>query len=323
MIDPRWQELCIESTGVAQESTLEVVDGKVDEIKLKTDLIPATPASVGSAMTLTAAYDAAKTPLQSSDISVSSADSANNVDVVDVIGNKSDTFMGTSVVALVKQNAVAISNINTLPIADAVTNSIIRDVIGNKSDTTSGTSIVALLKQAIAKIIGAAGIAVPTKNSTDNVDIVDVIGNKTDDENGDSIYSKLYTLSDHAHGVQLCKPTLAGGITVTAAAGAWALSAAYTVLFATNEVNAPFDIHQIHVGTFTGNDIFQLELYSGANGAEVLAAQVRFSRTNATNPGSILPCITPLFPANTQIKAKLASAAGSSSCNFSVMYHKY
>ena len=163
----------------------------------------------------------------------------------------------------------------------------------------------------------------PLQNSAANTTLRDVIGNKTDDEDGNSIYSKLYVLSDHAHGVQLCKPTLAGGITVTAAAGAWALSSAYTVLFATNEVNAPFDIHQIHIGTFTGNDIFQLELYSGANGAEVLAAQVRFSRTNNTNPGSILPCITPLFPANTQIKAKLASAAGSSACNFSVMYHRY
>ena len=163
----------------------------------------------------------------------------------------------------------------------------------------------------------------PLQNSAANTTLRDVIGNKTDDEDGNSIYSKLYVLSDHAHGVQLCKPDKADGISVTAGALAWALSAAYTVVIATNAVDAPFDIHMVHVGTFTATDVYQLELYSGANGAEVLIAQVRFSRINATNPGSILPCITPLLPANTQVKAKLASKAGGAACNFSVMYHKY
>jgi len=209
------------------------------------------------------------------------------------------------------------------PSIDSTNNITVRDVVGNKSDTAAGTSLVGIAKAIKAKTDTVADMAIPTKNTTDNVDIVDVIGNKTDDENGNSIYSKLYTLSDHVHGVQLCIPDKADGISVTAGALAWALSAAYTVVIATNAVDAPFDIHQIHIGTFTGNDIFQLELYSGANGAEVLAAQVRFSRTNNTNPGSILPCITPLFPANTQVKAKLASKAGGSACNFSVMYHKY
>jgi hypothetical protein len=54
--------------GLATAAALTTVDGKVDTvdavvdaIKLKTDTIPANPAAVGSAMTLTAAYDAAKT----------------------------------------------------------------------------------------------------------------------------------------------------------------------------------------------------------------------------------------------------------------------
>lgn len=52
------------TAGLAQEATLTTVAGYVDTevaaIKAKTDLIPASPAAVGSAMTLTSAYDFAK-----------------------------------------------------------------------------------------------------------------------------------------------------------------------------------------------------------------------------------------------------------------------
>lgn len=41
--------------------TLAAIDALIDAVKAKSDLIPASPAAVGSAMTLTAAYDAAKT----------------------------------------------------------------------------------------------------------------------------------------------------------------------------------------------------------------------------------------------------------------------
>jgi hypothetical protein len=208
------------------------------------------------------------------------------------------------------------SDLLGVPLADSASNALMMDVLGNKTDTTAGTSIVALVKGLLA------GILVPAKNAVTNANIRDVIGNKTDDEAGTSVYSILYTLLAHCHSVQLCMPTLAGGVTVTAAGGAWTLGN-FVVIIATNAVTDPFDIHQIHVGTFSASDIYQLELYSGANGAEVLIAQVRFSRTSNTNPGSILPVITPILPANTQVKAKLASAGGGANVNFSVMYHKY
>lgn len=41
--------------------TLAAIDALINAVKAKTDLIPASPAAVGSAMTLTSAYDAAKT----------------------------------------------------------------------------------------------------------------------------------------------------------------------------------------------------------------------------------------------------------------------
>lgn len=56
----------------ASQTSLDTLDDYVDTevtaIKAKTDNLPASPAAVGSAMTLTAAYDAAKTAAQASDI---------------------------------------------------------------------------------------------------------------------------------------------------------------------------------------------------------------------------------------------------------------
>ncbi len=51
----------------------DFVDTEVAAIKAKTDLIPASPAAVGSAMTLTSAYDAAKTAAQPGDVPTANA----------------------------------------------------------------------------------------------------------------------------------------------------------------------------------------------------------------------------------------------------------
>ena len=50
-----------DTSGLATSAALATVDSNVDAIKAKTDNLPASPAAVGSAMTLTSAYDAAKT----------------------------------------------------------------------------------------------------------------------------------------------------------------------------------------------------------------------------------------------------------------------
>lgn len=57
----RWFELAdTDISGLATSANLQTVDDNVDAVKAKTDNIPASPAAVGSAMTLTAAYDKAK-----------------------------------------------------------------------------------------------------------------------------------------------------------------------------------------------------------------------------------------------------------------------
>jgi hypothetical protein len=125
-------------------------------IKAKTDNLPALPAAVGSAMTLTSAYDSAKTALKTTDIVVPTADTVGNTNIVEVIGNKTDTISGTSIISLEKQikaktdtipaNPLSITDINVDSV-DSVANTTIKDVIGNKLDSISGTSIVSLAKQ--------------------------------------------------------------------------------------------------------------------------------------------------------------------------------
>jgi hypothetical protein len=76
-------------TGTTLDGAITTIDGLVDAIKAKTDNLPASPAAVGSAMTLTAAYDKAKddvlTPLAALDAIV------DNLHDTDLPAVKTDT----------------------------------------------------------------------------------------------------------------------------------------------------------------------------------------------------------------------------------------
>ena len=70
------------ATEVKQDTIISYIDTEVAAIKAKTDNLPASPAAVGSEMTLTAAYDAAKT-----------AATQASVNAIDTIVNKLDTTL--------------------------------------------------------------------------------------------------------------------------------------------------------------------------------------------------------------------------------------
>jgi len=151
----------------------------------------------------------------------------------------------------------------------------------------------------------------------------DLIGLITDKETNNTIFGKLYELIKHIHSVQYCYPTLANGIQAVASASIWTLGS-YVIVIPTNTIGNPFDIHHIHISSFSDNTVYELHLFSGADGAESFICAIRFARNSNTNQGSNLPVVTPLIPANTQIKAKLASSSnGADTANFSVMYHTY
>jgi hypothetical protein len=75
-------------SGLATSSALSAVASDISAVKAKTDNLPASPAAVGSAMTLTSAYDAAKTASQltSADLSgLSTFDPANDTVLIDSV----------------------------------------------------------------------------------------------------------------------------------------------------------------------------------------------------------------------------------------------
>jgi len=115
---------------------------------------------------------------------VPGADSAANAQTNEVIGNKSDTVAGNSIIALCKQVIAAL----LFPTQDLATDATIAQVVGKKSDTVAGTSIVALAKQLLAALVVVDGLQdVPTADLATNDTMNQVIGNKTDTVAGTSL----------------------------------------------------------------------------------------------------------------------------------------
>lgn len=131
---------------------------------------------------------------------VPTQNSSDNANLRDVVGNKTDTTAGTSLIALCKQiiedtgttipaTISIIDGLLDVPTADLATNATINQVVGNKDDTVGGTSIVALAKQVLAALVIVDGFHDVTgaADSAANSQIRDVVGRKDDTVAGDSI----------------------------------------------------------------------------------------------------------------------------------------
>jgi len=161
------------------DTEIDVVDTVVDAIKLKTDALPTDPADqslVETAITTAHTTTDGKVDVIDGYHDVPGADVATNLQIRDVVGNKTDTVAGTSLVALAKAVKAKTDNLpvdpadesalealiavidgyHDVPGADVATNLQIRDVVGNKTDTVAGTSLVALVKQIIADTGGTS-----------------------------------------------------------------------------------------------------------------------------------------------------------------------
>ena len=162
---------------------------------------------------------------------------------------------------------------------------------------------------------------VPAKDVADNRTTADVVGNKTDGHNGDSLVALAHTSDEHNHAVSKVYPTLANGVTVTTAAGAWALGTVVEVIPAST-ITDDFDIHAVDVESISANDVFELVLYQGAGDTEI--GRIRFVRSTVQSATLNTAIQTPIVPANARIRAAVASAAGGGkTVDISVRYHKY
>lgn len=161
---------------------------------------------------------------------------------------------------------------------------------------------------------------VPSKDEKNNDFIHQVIGNKEDGHDGNSIMSVLHTLEEHVHKPSKVYPTGAGGVTVTAAAGAWTLGAAATIIPAST-VTSTYDVHYILLESASGDDTFELVLYD--DGTE--CGRIRLTTVDVANARvfTAFPIQTSLLEPNSALTAKVMCSAGSLNVVVSVFYHTY
>jgi hypothetical protein len=128
-----------------------------------------------------------------------------------------------------------------------------------------------------------------------------------------SIYQKNFA-------IQKIRPSLADGFTLTSNAEKWVMGEKVE-LIPTNSINVPFEIHFVGTGNASGLGSFEIHLFAGEIGAEVLIGQCRTVRvSNQTGPTSI-PIQTPTQPANTRISASVArGTAGSETIAMGLFY---
>lgn len=168
--------------------------------------------------------------------------------------------------------------------------------------------------------IARTDIAVPTTDDTVNAFMNDVIGNKNDGHTGDSLYANLKEVLEHIHTASKVYPTLADGVQIDTDAAVWTLGAFATIVPADTITN-DFDIHHISIEDISADSVYELVLYCGPTDTE--CGRVRFTRTTLTEAVLNIPMLTPIIPANSRIRAKLASSTGNDDASITIFYHEY
>lgn len=154
--------------------------------------------------------------------------------------------------------------------------------------------------------------------------IVDTVGNKYNDSySTDSIYGKVKTLLEHVHEHGKCYPNLSDAITITGGVAGWALGS-FVEIVPSDTITSPFDIHWIYTSSGSVSDEYQVNLYEGTLGNEVLICEVPVSRDAAQSGTITARVMTLIQAANTRISAKMASkSGGSDTIKIKILYHEY
>lgn len=246
---------------------------------------------------------------------VPAQDSADDVNLRDVIGKKSDTIAGTSLISMCRMCGI----MTALPAADSILNTTIGSSIGNKEDVANETvdesSLIGLARAIIARLVVIDAFHdVPAQDSADNAVMSDVIGTKLDGHDANSIRGIVHTIEEDAHAMGWILPDLGASILVTAAGGAWTYGAASATLGTPGD---DFDIHWLDI-VANHNDQYQLQLL--VDGTPVWEGG--FERTGAQAKSFPLP-VKMAIAAAASITVKIASAGGGSTANVKAMGHNY
>jgi len=271
---------------------------------------------------------------------VPTADSADNVYTSDVVGNKTDTVAGNSLMSYSKIVVADISSVATsvqamssviTSVADffSVLDAAITSVATSTATLNPAISSVAVsvssanttagqIMTSVSNVI--ADLSVPAQNSADNVYERDVIGNKTDTSAGNSLYSFAKIFNNYFHVQQRVYPNLATPVAVTAGSVAWTLtSSGFTTVAAAGVITNTFVIDYVAANTTASTVGYQLNIYAGDAGSEVLIGEGSFS----PNTYAYCPMKSSVVPSSTRISMKMASSVGGQANQFKLVYHYY
>jgi len=136
-----------------------------------------------------------------------------------------------------------------------------------------------------------------------------------------SPYSHIHYMEEHMHAVSKVYPTLAAGVTVTGAAGAWALGNLVEIV-PDSTITSLFDIHFISIEDISANGVYELVLYCGAGDTE--CGRVRFVQNAVQDSVVAVPFMSQQIAANDRIRAAVASSSGGAdTVDIAVFYHTY
>ena len=145
----------------------------------------------------------------------------------------------------------------------------------------------------------------------------------TDDYNSDTVVGRLESNEDHIHKPSKVYPSNAAGVNVAGGAGAWQHGNKVEIIPA-NTITDVFDIHYVIVEDVSANDVYQIQLYTGSAGSEVLYGTTKTTESTILGNGQAsVPIRTSKTAANTRISASVASSSGNDNIDISLEYHEY
>ncbi len=131
--------------------------------------------------------------------------------------------------------------------------------------------------------------------------------------------AKAHLVEEHVHTASQVYPTLAGGVAVLGG-GVWALGGFVTIV-AADVITERFDIHHICIEVLDAIETFEIVLYYGAGDVE--CGRVRVVKNAVMEGTQNVIILTPIIPANSRIRAKVATAGGGDTATISIFYHTY
>ena len=153
--------------------------------------------------------------------------------------------------------------------------------------------------------------------------ILSRIGDSTDNWNADkTILGYANTADHHIHSSSLCYPTLTNGIQVNTGSAGWVLGN-FTEIIPAGFISSAYDLHWVNFETASASGTYEIHLFSGAPGEEVLIAMARTVRDNNQYGISSVPIQMAIQPPGTRISSRIASSSGNRNITLSVYYHKY